>query len=113
MPESTTVRLRLSPVGLMTSSRNLRSISFFRGACQLWTKCQSEKHRHETNYASVGSPEERCRHYLKTLAERTVKERPYWSSCSSREMEFLQKLDGSTCAVDLMELLNYYIADEL
>ncbi|KRY08350.1 hypothetical protein T01_12688 [Trichinella spiralis] len=50
MPESTTVRLRLSPVGLMTSSRNLRSIPVFAGACrQLWTKWQREKHRHETN----------------------------------------------------------------
>ncbi|KRY02942.1 hypothetical protein T01_9296, partial [Trichinella spiralis] len=71
MPESTTVRLRLSPVGLMTSSRNLRSISFFGAACrQLWTKWQREMHRHETNYASVESPDERCRHYLETLAER-------------------------------------------
>ncbi|XP_003367159.1 conserved hypothetical protein [Trichinella spiralis] len=40
------------------------------------------------------------------------KERPYWSRCSSREMEFLQELDGSICAVQLVELLNYYIGED-
>ncbi|KRX78002.1 hypothetical protein T06_15728 [Trichinella sp. T6] len=66
-----TVRIRLSPVRLMTCSRYLRPISLLGRACrQLWTKRQSEKHRHEALNASKGSPDEYWLHSLDTMAER-------------------------------------------
>ncbi|KRZ48734.1 hypothetical protein T02_6482 [Trichinella nativa] len=89
-----TVRIRLSPVRLMTCSRYLRPISLLGRACrQLWTKWQSEKHRHEALNASKGSPDEHWLHSLDTMAER--------------------ELESIICAADLTELLNYYISDEL
>ncbi|KRX59026.1 hypothetical protein T09_2151, partial [Trichinella sp. T9] len=104
-----TVRIRLSPVRLMTCSRSLWPISLLGGACrQLRTKWQSEKHRHEALNASKGSPDEHCLHSLDTMAEQVRHDdKDTTSDCSRKELESI------VCAADLTELLSYYISDEL